>query len=726
MRVYLAVWAVLCGAVFTCGLGAQAQSSGVDESVLVGDAEDPLVAFALGDLKQALFKHGAAAKGRKIRFGVTSGLPPQGYWIQVSEDQIHVSGGDTAGLMYGLLDLAESVELDRVESKTQEPAVRRRGLKFNIPLDARAPSYDDTGDSATNNIAEVWSTDFWFPFLDAMARHRYNALTLWCNHPFSTMLKLEDYPDVAMEDVAIPAYEFDDRELIQYREAKLREPGAFTVVKKMTIQEKIRHWQIVMRYAKERGIDIYFITWNIWVHGAEGKYGITSSQTNDKTIAYMRESMKQFVLTYPDLKGFGVTAGEHMKNKLEGEYSVENWLWNTYGQGIVDAKAEDPDRSRQFEFIHRIWYSGMDSMMDDFINKYPGPMTLGFKYAKARLYSAPDPGWFNKELKHDAERLGLSTWMNLRNDDIFIFRWGNPDYVREYIKHLPPEPLMAGFHMGSDGYVWGREFASKSPQSPRQLEIDKHWYKFMSWGRLGYDPALDRGFFEAKLGQRFPRVNTQALYDTWQTASKIVPLINRYHWRHWDHMWSPETCQSKKEGYHSVDHFIEFGPMPDKNRGLVSIRDYVKNPEASKGLGKSPFQVADELDALASRTLSGVEAIGSGDPELNETLGDMKAFAYLANYYADKIRGSTHVHAYRVGGEQAAKDKAVAALIDAQADWKRYADQAGSMYEVQLLARTSWTDWHDRLLTFAEQDIQIAKDAEQGVFPPSVIHKLMK
>jgi len=70
--------------------------------------------------------------------------------------------------------------------------------KMNIPLDARTPSYDDTGDSAMWNIPTVWDFSFWQGHLDAMARHRYNALTLWNPHPFPSLVKLPDFPEVAM------------------------------------------------------------------------------------------------------------------------------------------------------------------------------------------------------------------------------------------------------------------------------------------------------------------------------------------------------------------------------------------------------------------------------------------------------------------------------------------------------------------------------------------------
>ncbi len=683
--------------------------------------DSPQLQFGLASLRGPLER--ADADGELV-CRVESALGEQGYRIRSDGNTVEIVGGCSNGLMYGCLELAERLTQSEKYSQVKadgKPYIKRRGLKMNIPLDARCPSYDDSGTSARMNVEQVWSKDFWQAFLDRMAEHRYNTLTLWSNHPFTAMLHLEQYPDVALNDVAVPTYELDDRIQPQYMQEKLQDPANYKIVKKMPIDEKVEFWRYVMRYAKERGIDIYFITWNIWVHGAEGKYGINTSQANPKTAAYMRECVKQFVLAYPDLKGLGITCGEHMQNKLEGENSVEKWMWKTYGLGILDAKQEQPER--EIDFIHRVWYSGMDVMMDDFISKYPDPINLGFKYAKARLYSIPNPPFFKDKLQADCEKYNIGCWMNLRNDDIFCFRWGNPDYVREYIKNLPPEPILAGYHMGSDGYVWGREFTSLQPESPRQLEIDKHWYKFMLWGRLGYDPELDHEFFKDQLGLRFPGVDAAQLYTTWQTASKIIPLINVWHWRDWDHMWSPEACTSKKEGYHSVNHFIEFGPLAGQE--MQSIREYVKHPQSKK---ESPLEVADQLDALAAATLTGVDRIETQSDfrEFKQTCGDMRAFAYLAQYYADKIRGSVAVHQFRVAGKASHKSAAVKHLEAALAHWQQYGDEASALYQTQLLARTSYLDWKGSLLNFAREDIAIAKQAKHNEFPPTVLHSRSK
>ena len=43
--------------------------------------------------------------------------------------------------------------------------------------------------------------EFWTRFLDEMARHRYNVLSLWSLSPFPSLVKVPEYPNVALADV---------------------------------------------------------------------------------------------------------------------------------------------------------------------------------------------------------------------------------------------------------------------------------------------------------------------------------------------------------------------------------------------------------------------------------------------------------------------------------------------------------------------------------------------
>jgi hypothetical protein len=659
--------------------------------------ELPALQFAVKDLTQALIQKGYESKNEPLsalkdtpeNIRVVLGLqdddvlgdqyhatraksfgklPTEGYAIRVTRNNdrltIWAMGADASGAMYAGLALAETIAqdgIDAIQDTDAQPHIKKRGLKMNIPLDARTPSYADCGDAAQQNIAVVWDMNFWKEHLDALARDRYNTITLWNPHPFPSMVKVPEYPDVALDDVKIADMDWE-KWFYKYaggageHSVNPEVLDHLKTVKKISIEEKITFWREVMQYAQDRGIEFHIITWNIFVWGADGKYGITTSIHNEATIDYMRKSVRSLFETYPLLAGIGVTAGENMK-RISPEQK-ENWLWKTYGLGVMDAKKSFPDR--KIRFIHRYWMSKIPEItkhFDGFDDDVE--FDFSFKYAKARLYSYTKPT-FVDDILRDAPK-GTKWWWNLRNDDIFYFRWGDADYVRDYINNFPPAEQTEGFHMGSDGYIWGREFVSTEPESPRQLEVEKHWYKYMLWGRLGYDPTLSNAFFEKAMQQHFPGKPTQKLQAVWARSSMIIPAVNRFHWHDWDFQWSVESCSSSR-GYHA-------------------ITDKCWKAGGSK--------VADEIQGHADFVLKELPELQKieGDKTWQRTLGDVEAMAHLGNYYAEKIRAA----------DQKTTDpaQAVLHLEKALKHWEKYAAIGQKQYKPQLLSRAGQVDWQE-------------------------------
>ncbi len=406
---------------------------------------------------------------------------------------------DSAGAMYGGLELAEQIRIrgvDGVADTDRNPYMSLRGTKFNIPLDLRTPSYSDMSDSAQANIDTVWDFDFWRAYLDQLARDRYNMVSLWNLHPFPSMVKVPEYPDVALADVWRSKIRFDED--YPTRTTDIVTPAMLAnkeVVRKLTIEQKIDFWRRVMQYARDRNIAFYIVTWNIYTYGVDGKYGITDALDNPKTIDYFRASVRELFRTYPLLAGIGLTAGENMGD-ASAYYSggtdsfdaKENWLLATYGQGVLDAARAEPQR--QFRLIHRQHESRAQDIAATFKPVIAQPnvdFVFSFKYAQAHALSSTTQNFHRGYL----ESLGsLKTLWTIRNDDALLLRWAAPDFVREFVTNIPHEKSQ-GFYFGSDMWVWGREFLSRMPAEPRQLEIDKHWLHFLLWGRLGYDPTLD-------------------------------------------------------------------------------------------------------------------------------------------------------------------------------------------------------------------------------------------
>ena len=632
---------------------------------------------------------------------------PQSYRIQRDGEKITVTGGDAVGAMYGGLDVTEAIRtgaLDSLKDSLHTPHIAQRGLKFNIPLDARSPSYSDDSDSAQANIANMWEKSFWTGMLDEMARHRYNLLSLWSLHPFPSLVRVPEYPKVALADVKQKSgtlWNANGSGVGMY------DPSwELTTLKKMTVEEKIAFWRWVMQYAKDRGIDCYVMTWNIFVHGAESSdYGITDSPANAITKDYFRKSVRAMFNTYPLLAGIGLTTGENMGGINNAQ--KEQWAWDTYGLGVSDAMADAQNPAspyyapnRKISLVHRAHEADLNQIISVF-SALPGrtnensSLLFSFKYSQAHMHSSTRPQFIYAKDWFSTIPAGNKILLTVRNDDMYYLRWGDPDFARAYLTNLPELSKIAGIYIGPDGYTWGREYLSTEPDSPPQLVIEKMWYFFLLYGRLAYDPTIPNSRFEAIVGERFPTVSAGRLFAGWSSVSKIIPLLTRFYWGPLDFQWYPEACWSG-EGFESVQKFIKprWKPMTAKEDGdrplLMSVKEYVDGAKPDGRL--NPEQVADQLQQFAEHGLAGIQGLDAGtNKELRLTLGDIKAMGLLGRYYAEKIRGAVDLCRYQSGGDITNNANARTHLIAAADYWKQYSAQWAKQYVKQVLTRMGLT-----------------------------------
>jgi hypothetical protein len=573
-----------------------------------------------------------------------------------------------------------------------------RGTKFNIPLDVRTPTYTEPSDAAQNNMAEMWNFEFWKEYIDNLARYRYNTISLWNMHPFPSMVKVPEYPEVALDDVrrstvewvenySLNGWGFDAPEIV----------NNYEVIKKISIEDKIEFWRNVMAYGKQRNVQFFIVTWNIFVYGTGGKYGITDKLENPVTTDYFRKSIKQMVLTYPDLAGIGLTTGENMYDYTTAQ--KEEWAFATYGQGVLDALKEQP--GRKINLIHRQHQTQakeITTIFKEVLKNENINFIFSFKYAQAHVYSSVNQ-IFHQNFVKDIKSENLKTLWTLRNDDIFYFRWGAPDFVRNFIKNIPYD-VSEGYYYGSDQYVWGREFLGKCSTEPREIEIVKHWYQWMCWGRLGYNPDMDNNRFVESIQSRFPAVNAQEMFDAWQSASMIYPWVTGFHWGALDFQWYIESGQSRPfvagtpSGFHDVNRFITL--EPHKGTGYISISDYAKAYLiGAKTEGETPLQVAEKIIRNADQAVKWADGQSIEiDKQLQITIDDIKTIAWLGKYYAHKIRGATFLALFRESLDREWYEKVIEELNISAGYWRHYAASATTNYHNPLWTnRVGYVDW---------------------------------
>ena len=651
-----------------------------------------------------------------LTVGKEGNAAAQSYSIRVRSDGgrrvITVRGADEAGAMYGGLDIAEAIRtgtFDTLKDSDHSPHIAKRGIKFNLPLDVRTPTYNqgEWPDSERLNVVEMWSRDFWRETFDDMARHRYNLISWWSLNPFPSIVKVPEFPHVALDDVHTTGA--DKKDII--------------VVKKMTIDEKIQFWRDMMQLAKDRGVEVYWFTWNVFLGAAVGKDGITKDRTAPRSIEYFRASVRETIKTYPLLAGFGITAGEGMPLNEFKQMSKEQWLWRTYGEGIRDGLRDTPDR--KFRLIHRFHMTGLSEVQTAFA-ELPCPLDLSYKYAIAHMYSVPNPGMIKPLLPLLSPQ--LRSWLTVRNDDIHSFRWADVDYARAFIKAIPGPDKIAGFYMGPDGYHWGRDFITKNPAGPRQTVMQKQWLSFALWGRLAYEPDLPAATFARLTAARFPGADVPRLTAAWADASKTFPYITRFFWGDIDIKWFPEACR-KRGGFYTVREFVEGGTMP--GAGVLNIIEWRTSLLAQQQpAGVTPLEIAATLESNATKALQALPELQraavapvASAREYGATLGDIETMANLGLYYAAKIRGACDLALFDKTGDTKQQASAVQHLEAALTHWKNYSATYTRQY-VQPLKynRAGLVDIPQQTQDVAA-DVQLARDWKPGTIDEAKIKR---
>ncbi len=712
-----------------------------------GNEDLNTLAFGVENIKVALSENGNHAVVKDLSeltgkpnhsfvFNLQLETGVESYIFTQAEESFYSCHGGRVGLMYAALELAERIrndDLNGIGNEWHQPHLEKRGLKMNIPLDARCPSYADFGSAAQHNIKEVWEMQFWKDQLDAMARNRYNCITLWNLQPFPSLVKVPGYDDAHLNDVMVTARDWDQANsdydtdgTLSYTE-EISE--SLILIKSITIDKKIEFWQEVMKYGYDRGIEFHIYTWNVFVSGAGGANGLPTEYQLEKNPVYRDNwtefrnntdggiheyerlknyyymAVKAMLETYPKLGGFGITAGEGFGDANDRANQEEKEeLLAAYGDGVFDYFTSLPknhqDKNRHISFVHRS-HQADESLVfrhfGDLMKLKNVTFDYSTKYANARLHSYSGPG--QRKGKYDTKladcpqggMYGGKWWLNIRNDDIFTFRWGDYDFVKTFIESIninedgssingDTAPLVSirGFHMGADGYFMGREFLSKKPATPRQLEHDKSWLRFMLWGRLGFDPATSESVFISEAKRRCNIADPETLttfINTWKTASKIIPAVNKTYYKPIDYLFHPE--------YNIKD-----------KRGKGRFADYFLNYSSWNNI-----ESAVELDSLAKLVFITLPELRNKNysEEYRITLDDMEAFAELGSFYADWIRTENET-------DKAGKEAAT--------HWKKLTQIAMENYTGQILARLSPVSYQE-LYKNVLQDLSYPEDLNQ-------------
>lgn len=625
--------------------------------------------FALACLAEYWREEGRSVDAT-VTLSLDASVADQGYRRTVESNLISLSASGDAGLCYGLLDLRLS---SWQTNCTKVPYLKKRGIKYNIPLDLRTPSYSDASDIAFHSIEKVWDFSFWQRFLDAMAKEKYNVLSLWSLSPFPSLVKAPGFEAMSLSDVQCAAINPTPSMSGATLYEDEMQSRAITL-KKLSIEEKIVFFNRVLAYAKDRLIEVYLFTWNLFFFGNTAKeLGITTSLENPTTKAYLRSAVKALLESYPSLSGLGFTAGEQMS--LDAHKDV-SFLHDTYAQAVSEYLTDHPER--EFILIHRTHWAGSQAIEAQY-KEYEHPFALSFKYSNAHLHSHSKPNFLNRYLKQNPTSFPL--YLTLRDDDYYLHRFAGFSFVQGYLKNLPAKRI-EGFYLGSDGYSWGWETVSRNLDE--QLYLEKHWLKLSLFGQLSYDPNLKREDMLGMFLRHYPTLD-EPFFSLFEQASSLLNLVTTVHWHDWDFQWYVEGCCKflhppiAKLAFEDILDFLACPSMPDS--GYLSVSESL-NQETDTNAGRHVLSIVEELKTISSLVLEGIERYHQPTQEHDEVWEmreDIHSLALLGCYYATKLEA-----AYLLGK----KDQACLPLLEKAASlWEAYAEVVQSRYRPQRFAR---------------------------------------
>lgn len=646
-------------------------------------------------------------------------IPAQGYRRHVAGDKVTFYVSDDAGAMYGILDLHDTLELQLpLVDQEVTPYLENRGLKFNIPLDARTPSYSDASTSAVKNIPHMWEMSFWHAFLDRMAENRYNVLSLWSLSPFPSLVRIPEFPEACIDDVKVSTRCFHAMLSGDHIYDEDHSKHLVTV-KRMTIEEKMNFFREVMAYANDRCIRVYLFTWNVFTFGTEHtQYGLTPDQNNPITRAYYYHGVQALMDAYPLLVGIGVTAGENMSFNGENHDNVSfsqtdiGFIRETYGAAVENYLKHHPDR--KFTLIHRMMMTRYDEIMDAFAD-YQGDFEISFKYSQGHMYSHTRPPFIESFLSEKDPSVRF--WLTVRNDDYYLYRWGDPGFAHEYLKNMPMDGLQ-GFYMGADGFTWGMDYATRGADGS-MLFIDKMWYMFSIWGKQSYNLHLPDGFFQHTLMHRLGLTpeQSQVLYLAWCEASDIFQQFNCTHWHHYDFQWYPEgCCMYLNKGIDKIvfADIYEFMDCPAlQNREYLSVREYAEMVHNGVFSGKkTPAAVSENIlqHAKGCLALAESENFAEAGEECQKVISDIYGLSLLGMYYGLKLRAAINLSLYCLNREERLKEVAIEDLKEAVKWYKRYSAKTNQVYIPQVLSRLCGLINVQAFDEDAEKDLLLAQE----------------
>ena len=645
---------------------------------------------------------------------IESAIKPEGFSFETSNSGIVLTGADAAGLLYGVYELIECIEMDdihRLTSFAKEPKLAFRGIKFNLPW-----STYRVHESLSLHYETCRDLKFWEKFLDMMSENRFNHLTLWAIHPWTYMVKPTNYPEASV---------LTDRELTEWQ----------------------NFWHSLFAMAGERCIKVLMVNWNIFVspefaraHNAALYSTELSSGYNGKgdysplVQEYNKDVVRQVLEEYPELAGLGISQNERMEGRTEEEW--QNWIVDTYFDVLNEAEG-----NRELMMRGHTHPSPQltRNAIENNKNKLRGPVWISLKFNWSHGFASPELFYIHGGSTSDAfwnpYPEDYKILFKIRNEDFFVLRWGQPDYIRELIRENS-QPYVDGLTIGSETYIPAKEYTTKpGDHLTWEYGFEKQWLFYKLWGRLMYDPETPDAVFENSFDRKYGAGTGKLLLEASAKAGNMPLCLATYFSSSWDFTLYSEGFISgatqtwrgqyydKTSAFLSLEEIIHARTLDPKWMNIREYVDMINNGYSIPSSRLTPPQLARQLEEDGLKALSLLGSVEGTNATLLHEIADQKAWACLSLYFASKLRAGVELQLFRTSGVVENKENALKHIEQASSYWEMlcvtmdpYANEIpllhlGDDYITtqfsKPVARFSWRAFSDQVL----RDIEIVRNS---------------
>jgi hypothetical protein len=306
-----------------------------------------------------------------------------------------------------------------------------------------------------------------------------------------------------------------------------------------------------------------------------------------------------------------------------------------------------------------------------------------------------------------------------RNEDFFCLRWGVPDFIRKHITSNT-QSYVGGYFVGSECYIPAKDYFTKTSASVDwKYAFERQWLFYKLWGRLLYNPATPDEVFKAEFIRRYGKESANLLNAYAYAGTTPLRLASSFNFS-WDFTLYSEgfmALNNKSMDYISIDRQIN---QPVTDPSYVAVSDYVKRIATGGSFESNkvtPPVLAAMLEQDCQKALDLVKNMKPGsNTSFMYEIADVKVWANLGLYFAEKLKGAVALQTYRIKGGEENKQKAVKHLENALQFWDEVVTITRPIYhEMPLVHYSEQNDslrfhW-EKLRPDVAKDVEVAKNA---------------